>query len=178
MRHDQLLHESPHYLLVCRLSSLNNTLNSNSDLAALAARHLHRKITHVFMTSRLSLLLGRVPWPGGARRVDLAWVFAAVLLWLVRTSGSAGLDASTIRVCAVSAHAKAPGSTSKECFVVVLEIDRSERSKTTEQKGCCERYQSSRGMCCLINLPTRVLVAGNRACRVVPSWLVFAFLAG
>ncbi|CAN0273011.1 unnamed protein product [Hapterophycus canaliculatus] len=26
----------------------------------------------------------RVPWPGGARRVDLAWLIAAALLWLVR----------------------------------------------------------------------------------------------
>ncbi|CAM9429495.1 unnamed protein product, partial [Ectocarpus sp. 6 AP-2014] len=25
----------------------------------------------------------RVPWPGGARRVDLAWFLAAALLWLV-----------------------------------------------------------------------------------------------
>ncbi|CAM9324885.1 unnamed protein product [Laminaria digitata] len=25
----------------------------------------------------------RVPWPGGARRVDLAWLLAAALLWLL-----------------------------------------------------------------------------------------------
>lgn len=67
----------------CELSlSLDSNLHSPPDIRNPPILH---PPSSIHFGIPFGIPFGRVPWPGGARRVDLAWLLAAALLWLVRT---------------------------------------------------------------------------------------------
>ncbi|CAM9195313.1 unnamed protein product, partial [Scytosiphon promiscuus] len=58
--------------------TFTNLVSSNSASAAAGTPGGWKRVLVVAQDR------ARVPWPGGARRVDLAWLLAAALLWLLR----------------------------------------------------------------------------------------------